>query len=539
MILPNGQLTSRSGYIPNEVLSIIFAYAIPLDHIDCTTPHPLEAPLNVSQVCKLWRQVALSTARLWDGVHFARGPERIYDSKSLLDLWIKRSAHLPIGIRLGVECGDGILFEAEMENNPDYEFRKGIRLFVESALSCSDRWRVIEFFVPEMPFATPIMQALVKSTTIQHIGISSRYLGLYEQPQDYDFSNNQNLETVRLVTPIIRPAIPPEVSVALRSLVSLDLHFCPSFQTCLTWIDMCPNLVSLVLRLFITDDGIIPRQARHIRTLPMLEKLELTFLAATSRCNPGQLLDSLSCPSLKSLEVDLNHMYDADQWAHAGDLLGRSQTRLKELTLLGTPMSPADVLQCLVLSPDLVQLVTDYAMDAVVDALSPRRLPEGIASPSMMLMDHLSPMRREQSLRAAGGGNPADEEVSLLQEMDLGFVADSPLMDDNGAKDELKEPEINPSEDPRRYALLCPKLEYFEVDDVDSVSLKSLCTLMVTRCEEFLPGVAEFVDEPNWDPRPTPKEFKTLSALILPYDAMYNMLSHPTIIKRMEESVYF
>ena len=40
-------------------------------------------------------------------------------------------------------------------------------------------------------------------------------------------------------------------------------------------------------------------------------------------------------------------------------------------------------------------------------------------------------------------------------------------------------------------------------------------------------------------PAATPKEFKTLTALILPYDAMYNMLSHPTIMKRMEESVYF
>ena len=191
-------------------------------------------------------------------------------------------------------------------------------------------------------------------------------------------------------------------------------------------------------------------------------------------------------------------------------------------------MNTQDILQCLVLSPELESFTTDIAQTAVVEALCPRLLPQGDVTPSIGLLDHLASMRVEASLEAAGIVRNETDSGPEYFKMDI----DSPANITGGeGRDE------DETEDISRYAMLCPNLEYFEVDDVDSIPLNTLCTLLKTRCMDFLPGIAEFAED--FHPVPTPTRFKTLNALILPYDEMYNMLSHPTIINRMNNSIWF
>jgi hypothetical protein len=652
-VLPNGQLRTKTGYLPNEVLSIIFLHCLDEDEHDCVEPKPLEAPLNVSQVCRLWREIALATHRLWTGISFTRQQERIFDNIALLNLWIERSAHLPLGIRLTPSVEEGYVFTFETDDNPDQSHLKGVREFVDSALKCAHRWRVLDVIVPEVPYATPLVRALPGCKTIQHFGVSAKYLGLYETPIYYDFSPNTDLQSVRFVTPLIRPVAPAaNPAQALSSLVSLELHFCPSFQNCLAWIDLCPNLVLLTVRFFITEDRAEPTRAGPlsptwasantgvlgafdpalfhrpggpfgaVRTLPRLIEFELTFLASTMRVNPGLFLNALSAPQLMHFELDLNYMYFpedlTESWPHAAEFLQRSDSSLTSLILSGTPLKPADFVECLKMCPELMRLSVDTVSDEVLHVLTPRlNGPEsgfsvdvsggplgGSLTPTLELPNHLEWQRQKEANQESGpnaeamdayreylfasldmGENsaPEDDLASESSAISPGVHSSEPsdtnsslspsspspsscsclstapspparieTADDSTDTDQEKGEEVNQGEKPKAedekeeeedttpYTLLCPDLSYFEIDDVDGCTLKSLYALMRSRCEDILPGIAEFVaDENKKTMGPMPNKFKTLDALVLPYDALYEMLSHPEIVKRMENVLYF
>ena len=108
MTLANGQLKSNSGYLPTEVLSTIFQECLEADELDCTAPHPLQAPLVLTWVCRLWRSIAISTHRLWEGVILIQEASRVDDSTRLLELWMERSGALPFGVKFASEiCTSG------------------------------------------------------------------------------------------------------------------------------------------------------------------------------------------------------------------------------------------------------------------------------------------------------------------------------------------------------------------------------------------------------------------------------------------------
>ncbi|KAJ2911961.1 hypothetical protein MD484_g8454, partial [Candolleomyces efflorescens] len=53
--------------IPEEVFQEIFQYCLPTDHLPILSSS--EAPISLTQVCRLWRTLALSSPRLWAAVH--------------------------------------------------------------------------------------------------------------------------------------------------------------------------------------------------------------------------------------------------------------------------------------------------------------------------------------------------------------------------------------------------------------------------------------------------------------------------------------
>ena len=97
--------------LANEILSLVFVAALPrLYSTNESSPlSETQTPLNVSQVCHRWRQIAMSSPQLWSSVNFDL---RIYDefevatrATSAVATLIQRSGDYPLYIRVILRFG--------------------------------------------------------------------------------------------------------------------------------------------------------------------------------------------------------------------------------------------------------------------------------------------------------------------------------------------------------------------------------------------------------------------------------------------------
>ncbi|KAH8100449.1 hypothetical protein DFH11DRAFT_1525070 [Phellopilus nigrolimitatus] len=96
---PNSSWTKFSHF--TELLSLVFIFCLP----SRPSPRPTfeSAPLLLIQVCKRWRDVALSTPRLWASLelkaeHSKLKSEAIEQCHSVLRLWTRRSGAVPLSL---------------------------------------------------------------------------------------------------------------------------------------------------------------------------------------------------------------------------------------------------------------------------------------------------------------------------------------------------------------------------------------------------------------------------------------------------------
>jgi hypothetical protein len=99
-VAQNTALIAPWRLLPTELQSLIFEYTGHMRHL---TEMPTPIGHVVSQVCRRWREVALSTPKCWSDIS-------IYDSRlpsHLLERWLERSKTLPLNI---------ILFESSIRH---------------------------------------------------------------------------------------------------------------------------------------------------------------------------------------------------------------------------------------------------------------------------------------------------------------------------------------------------------------------------------------------------------------------------------------
>ncbi|KAJ7715990.1 hypothetical protein B0H16DRAFT_1741611 [Mycena metata] len=79
--------------LPNEITSRIFVGCLPNDgHV---LPTPSAAPLLLAQICRHWRQVALSTCALWSSFDLPGSGD---GSAFLLETWSTRAKGYPLSL---------------------------------------------------------------------------------------------------------------------------------------------------------------------------------------------------------------------------------------------------------------------------------------------------------------------------------------------------------------------------------------------------------------------------------------------------------
>ncbi|KAJ7623937.1 hypothetical protein DFH06DRAFT_1446606 [Mycena polygramma] len=86
--------------LPNELVSEIFVRVLP-PYPDFPQLIGRLSPIPLTQICQRWREIALGTPALWSAISsFGHGDEPELD---IFELWLKRSRHCPISIKLGTE----------------------------------------------------------------------------------------------------------------------------------------------------------------------------------------------------------------------------------------------------------------------------------------------------------------------------------------------------------------------------------------------------------------------------------------------------
>lgn len=104
--------------LPDELLSVIFELCSPQPVSDPASnfsplcpPLPSQAPLLLAQICREWRRVAVSTARLWSSIVSELGST---PQESLASTWLLRSASCPLRISLASsDFGSGLGYDAD------------------------------------------------------------------------------------------------------------------------------------------------------------------------------------------------------------------------------------------------------------------------------------------------------------------------------------------------------------------------------------------------------------------------------------------
>lgn len=97
------QALSPIQWIPREILAEIFVHCLPEDHRFSRN----FAPLSVSQVCRVWRALALSNRSLWKKLSFWSPPTSKRDHlcypTRLVNKWLSHRGFLPL--QLYFDCG--------------------------------------------------------------------------------------------------------------------------------------------------------------------------------------------------------------------------------------------------------------------------------------------------------------------------------------------------------------------------------------------------------------------------------------------------
>ncbi|RDB30630.1 hypothetical protein Hypma_005812 [Hypsizygus marmoreus] len=170
-----------------------------------TREHKPDTPLILGQICSRWREVALSTPRLWSSLH-VKFPHNIQvtDEESivgLVHLWMERSGDAPLMLRLTIYSPAGRPLGLRSDS---------IRAIFAPLLQHSHRWEslhldlsfgALKSLMREKPFASSLQAPLLQSFELTGGRDSQDALRLGTRPSyhlPFDFSSAPRLQKISL-----------------------------------------------------------------------------------------------------------------------------------------------------------------------------------------------------------------------------------------------------------------------------------------------------------------------------------------------------
>ncbi|KAJ7672442.1 hypothetical protein DFH06DRAFT_93023 [Mycena polygramma] len=299
--------------LPNEIVSEIFVHFLPV----YPTPPPILGILSPNllvQICRKWREIALTTPTLWRGISLNLHKQtRLQQKLRLLETSLKRSASCPLSINLHIGL------------RGDYPETTDVILRT-IATHCS-RWEHLKldaliYSFPSIVGPLPVLRTLSMG--------SIKDVAEYTIPPSISaFHAAPMLRKVDLL--VYRSRLFPWSQLTLVTVRLMGLAQCMELLTQAT------NLVCCRLGIHIygltEDPGLPPVTLAHMETFILgCDDLEL---APT-----WSLVDKVTLPALRRFEVSESLLIE-DPIATLVSLLSRSGCRIHELCVSGATISHA------------------------------------------------------------------------------------------------------------------------------------------------------------------------------------------------------
>ncbi|KAK7018410.1 hypothetical protein R3P38DRAFT_2982623 [Favolaschia claudopus] len=276
--------------LPPEILSHIFVRCLsskrPAKHL---------APLLLTQICRLWREIALATPELWQAValnarrdmvaHAHQNPER------LLEMWLDRSATLPLTLSLG-----------------------GLQSLVDMAMTHHDRWCEVTL-ESDAAITEPEARGKVFSNL--------RVLELTDWSQDPHTVVIENAPVLKEVHFTVFSIENMNLRLPFAQIEKIGFQTFDNAATCVPILLQCTNLVHIDTKTLVvqtmTDLFLDP----HV-TLDSVESLNINYIGST-------IVPHVTLPALRQLT--LSEEVDTAVGPFRA-LSARSGCSLQELTII-------------------------------------------------------------------------------------------------------------------------------------------------------------------------------------------------------------
>ncbi|KAJ7176183.1 hypothetical protein C8R43DRAFT_975140 [Mycena crocata] len=282
--------------LPSEIISEVFLEALDPDK---ASPSCAESPLFLGHICQQWRQIAVSTPRLWTQLSLEIVDPMVRDNQlQILDLWLTRSRDCPISISI-----------VDLARVP-----QSMREFVTAILPHSKRCKTLNVVLPDNDLSVLVGQfPLLRSLSIgfsDEIPMRPYTVGAFREAP--------TLDTVVVYT----GGRIGDLSLPWRRITSLHIR---NGWVCRELVDVLHAAVQLaILGLEITFSEMDAATA-FLPEIPPLIYLHTLDLIHPSQGDPApdsqmRLLHRLTLPSLRHLRVSepyfaLDPIWSITDWA--------------------------------------------------------------------------------------------------------------------------------------------------------------------------------------------------------------------------------
>ncbi|KAF7337914.1 hypothetical protein MVEN_02014600 [Mycena venus] len=325
-------ITRRAPTLPPEILAEIFIHCLPA--LGFVTPDPAEPPLALCAICRWWREVALSTPRLWSSllVDFDDMPTNNTDV-DLYRKWLSRARGAPLSISL--------------KDWDEKEVLTSVDPILQTFVGLSRQWKNIEIDVG-MNLARSIFPVDGDFPLLERLTVS-----VHASELSISFCDAPKLRQVSI------PIYNPHIQVPWYQLTTLRIANI-SVPGCIEILRNASNLLDGTFEVA----GNPPDVATSIVHHNSLRKLSLgAMINQDHNVNPMPVLSFLNIPGLKSLTLEFRNWdtTGAEDVSTFSSFVSRSSAQLDTLALSSMPATTQDLIECLKATPSLRNLKLDPA----------------------------------------------------------------------------------------------------------------------------------------------------------------------------------
>lgn len=248
--------------LPTELLIEIFAASALSDGL---------APIRISGVCSLWREIAGKSPRIWQVIHLDDTKRPIAASHIQASQFVSKSAPLFFDVNLSVQSPDLIL------------------PLLSPCLKAINRWR-----------ALTITGRRQDSFLFSNMSLHSLTLSMFSQdemPENSGFADATGINLWMYHLPRSSSLVPLQFTDVTISEESICAH--PQPAVILDFLSACPNLQAFSLTGWIHDD------VHSLSRTPVVSLPHLRILRLRSTCTVRALLSHIHAPELSELYLGL------------------------------------------------------------------------------------------------------------------------------------------------------------------------------------------------------------------------------------------